>query len=509
MANRQKIDSNETGAAYAEELSLGVLPVTPIWKPLEPNSYDDFGGELTLLARNPINSSRQRKKGVITDLDASGGFNQDFTQSNLQDLLQGVMFADFRNKPSATVTEVTATGFEVADANIFAIGNIVFASGFTNPGNNGMKIVTAINGSPETEVAAAGLVVEGAPPAGAKITLVGVVAGSGDLTVDVSGTLPKIVSTTLNFGTLGLIAGEWIFVGGDAGNSFPDAVNNGFKRISLVDGDEITIDLSQTTMVADGGSPANDVHIFFGRVLKNELGPLIKRRSYQLERQLGAPDPAQPNNVQSEYLVGAVANEFTLNIEQADKINADISFVAINNEQRTAAQNVKIGTRAALVETDAFNTSSDFAMLRMNIIDPSNENPDPLFAYLTDLSFTINNNVSPNKAVAVLGAFDVTAGTFEVSAEATAYFSTIEAVQAVRNNANVEINAAVVKENAGFIIDLPLIALGDGRLEIEQDEPITLPLSMDAATAVKINPRTDYTALWVFFDYLPNLATPV
>lgn len=451
MAIRNKIDSNETSLFYAEEESLGKLPGAPIWYPGEPNSYDDFGGELTLLARNPINASRQRKKGVITDLDAAGGFNQDFTQTNFQNLLQGVMFADIRTKANYTLN-------------------------------------------------------------------------ANDLSVDASGALPKIVSPSLDFVAAGIIVGEWIFVGGDDGDKFANAGNNGFKRVSAVSAHELTIDLSTSTMVTEAAgtivspspespsplspSPIGGVTIYLGKVLKNELGALIKRRSYTFERQLGAPDTAQPAQVQAEYIQGAVANEFTLNVGVADKINADISFVATNFVQRTSVQGVMGGTRTPLVETDAFNTSSDFAMMRMNIIDPNNENPTALFAFLTELSFTINNNVQPNKAVAVLGAFDVTAGTFEVSASATAYFSTIEAVQAIRRNENVCINAAVVKENAGFVIDLPLVALGDGRLDVSQDDPITLPLSMDAATAIKINPNADYTALWVFFDTLPDLATP-
>ena len=37
------IDSNQSGLAVAEEVSLKVLPVTPIWYGLEPNSYADLG----------------------------------------------------------------------------------------------------------------------------------------------------------------------------------------------------------------------------------------------------------------------------------------------------------------------------------------------------------------------------------------------------------------------------------------------------------------------------------
>lgn len=512
MVARNKIDSNDTGLSIAEEVELGKLDPNPAnvnWYGLEPNGYDDFGGELTLLARNPINASRQRKKGAITDLDASGGFNQDFTQINTQNVLQGVMFADYREKPTFAIDTVTATGFTTADDITGVIGNmLMYASGFSTPANNGLHVVSA---AASGEISAPGLTAEALAPIGAKLILVGFRTAAGDLDVTVTGGAVNLSTTAFDLTRLNLIPGEWFYIGGDlTANQFTTVANNGFKRAVSITAHNIRIDQSVAIGMATEANSAKLVDIFIpARVLKNELEELIKRRSYQLERRLGVPDTASTNR-QAEYLIGAVPDQFKLNTEMADKLNADISFVAIDNDQRTQTQGVKAGNRVPLVESDLFNTSTDIVAMRLSVYDSANAAPTALFGYLTSFNLTINNNLSVNKAVAILGGFDITAGMFEVSAEAEAYFSTVEAVQAVRQNANVQMFMAFVKNNgsnmAGFIIDIPLIALGNARLNVEQNEPIKLPLTIDAATAALLNPALDHTLFWSFFDYLPNAA---
>lgn len=517
MALVNKIDGNATGLYYAEEDSPRTVSGDENWFPLEPNSYGDFGGQITKIARNPINASRQRKKGVTTDLDASGGLNTDLTQSNLQDVLQGLMFADARDTTTIAVTAVDVDGanpdeFEVASSTGIVVNDLIFASGFAEAGNNGVFLVTVVTGT-TVEVADGLLTAEASPPAGAQIQRCGHQFAATDLSVDVTGAFPRLFSAAFDLSTLGLIPGQSIYVGdsSNAAYSFGSAVNNGWKRVKFVEptglgGDYITIDKSDSDMVIDAGT-SKTVRIYFPtRILKNELGTDIVTRTYQLERSLGVPDTANPTDVQYEYLTGSVFNTASFNVAPANKITVDLGFLCMDHEQLAAGVGPKAGTHHAIVEADAFNTSTDFSRIRMAIVSDTDEAPLPLFAFLTDITLTVDNKATLNKAVSVLGAFDITAGMFEVGGSLTAYFVDVESVAAVRDNDDVTLDIAIARDNSGLVIDVPMIALGNGRLNVEQDQAIKIPLDMQAATGAKYDPTMDHTLMFNFFAYLPTVA---
>lgn len=501
-----KIDSNITGLRYAEEVCLRELPPSPIFYPLEPNSYSDFGGQISTVARNPINPSRQRKKGVTTDLDASGGFNQDLTINNTTRLLQGFFFADIREKrstqPMNGVAVVIAavdntTGAITAAAGLlgFKEGDLVATTGFGVTANNTLLTVSADSTATELVVDQA-LQDETTPPASAKVHVVGKQFPESDADIVMNGNLVRLESTTTDMTTLGLIRGEWLFVGGDASvNKFTS--NTGFARVSDIAEGYLEFDKVNWSATAEVGT-AKSIRVFFGDVLRNEDNPaLIKRRTYQVERTLGN----DADGMMSEYLVGAVPNELTLNIAQADKVTMDLSFVAVDNEQRTGGEGIKAGTRPSVTPASAFNTSSDFSRIKLSLVTEADALPKPLFAFATDMTLSVNNNVSPNKAIGVLGAFDTSAGTFEVGGSMTAYFADVTAAKAVRNNEDVTVDIIMLKRNLALLWDIPLLSLGDGRLQVEQDQAITLPLETTAAES-----KFNHTLLFQSFSYLPNVA---
>ena len=508
MAN--KIDSNVTGAAFAEEVSPRVLPADPVWYGLEPNSYSDFGGEVTTVAREPINASRQRKKGSATDLDASGGLTQDFTLTNHLRLLRGFFFADYTSRAGsheigeaetpvtgidAATNEYTANLAGVADADA---GMLLLASGFNVAANNGISQVVSVNEGVGV-IVSRDLQAE-VPPAGARLVAVGHQFAAGDIALDAFAGGFTLTSTAIaNLAALtGLRPGAWVYIGGDGpGEAF---AQRGYARLKSIAGSVATFDKATVDFVDNAGAGIT-LRLFYGRFIRNEDDPdLIKAFTIQIERTLGK----DANGTQSQYLEGAYANELTLNIPTAEKLTADISYVALNDVQRTGADGLKNGTRVKSLGEGLINTSSDVYRLHLSILDAADMTPTPLFGYVTEGTLTIANNVSPAKAVGVFGAFDVTVGNFDAGGSLTAYFSTVEAVAAVRNSADVSFDMIVAKDNAGFVFDIPLLALGGGRLNVEKDAPITLPLEMMGAE----NPL-GYTLSATFFPYLPNAAMPV
>lgn len=488
------VPSNGTGLAIAEEVigTPGTLPGTPVWMPFEPNTYTEFGGQTKLTPRNPITASRQRKKGVVTDLDAAAGFSTDFVTETLTRVLQGFMFADWRNKTNLSPTAVAAGAYTVASGGAaFLTNSLLFAEGFSLAANNGLKLVSA---STATSVTAAGTVVEASPPAGDKITCVGHQGASADITLTVNSGIPTLGSTALNFTTLGLIPGEWIWIGGDTAiTQFATAANNGAYRIKTIAANAIVFDRWPATPVTDTGT-GKTIQMFFGHVLKNESSAALQKlRTYHLERQL--------TTTQYEYVKGAAANTMALNVKKADKVTLDLSFVGLSTERAAVA---KSGTRETLPVQTAFNASTSFTRIRFN----DDSTGASLAAYVDELKLTIDNGIDPVKAVSALGGIDINYGDFMVSGSMSAFFTTYASVDAVLNNDDCSIDMLMVERAGaqglpvGWLFDVPLLALGDGRLKVEKDKPIMIPLSYDAAA----HGTLDHTLMVMDFTYLPVAA---
>lgn len=510
VAPAVKQDSNFTNLSFAFETAPGIVDGSVVWHPLEPNSYKDFGSNVKTVARQPINASRQLKKGVVVDQDSFSGFVQDLTADNLEQIGQCFLYANLITKDELPVTDVNGTtnAYAQASGGNYVAGDIIGAKGFTDAANNGHKFVT---GTPSTTVPVTDTGLVTAAGQTGIISRVGFRFATAGASIDVSGTYPKLVcaSAARIFTAMGLRPGEFIFIGGDpTAERFANANNNGYARIRSISATYLEFDKTQDVMTTDAGT-GKTISIFFGRVLVNQNNQaLIVKKPVQFERTLGASDTDAPSQIQAQYIVNSLADQMKFDFKTADIARMEFDFKASTEEDRDGVTGLKPGTRPAVTDTDAFNTTSDVAIMKMAKVTPGTSCPEPLFAFLTDLSINVNNNLKANKAIKYLGSFDMTPGFFQVTAEVTAYFTDIASLSAIRDNDSITLETHLMKFNRGISVDLPLVTLNKNMLDVKLNEAVMLPLGSDAATAKSIDASLDYTMMVIFWDYLPDLANP-
>ena len=503
MTKTLKIDSASVGLYIAKEESLNTLPSTPVWQQLEPSEIGDVGGETTQTSRTIIRPDRQNNRGAITDLSASADFTQELSQNNANELMQGFCFAKAHEPWTTKPLNAEDTGTTVtAGTDSYTLGNtsyavtglkagsLVKASGFATAGNNGVKKVTAI----DTGV----LTVSG-------VTTEAV--GDGWLEVvgyEVAASISVVGNVKLNFADadeLGLEIGQWIFIGGDT-NKFTD---NGtfFARIGKIEEDGLVLDFTtnSTALVAESSTT---IDIYWGITIHNEKDiDKIKRTTYTIEERLGYADQEQ-TVPQASYVSGCVPSEMTITVENSALSKIQYTFTGCRFYTRKGT--LATGDRLEPWDEKGYNNANEVYLACLSIVDADAETtkPDPLFAYMSSGNISINNNTSPQKAVGVLGAFDVAVGKFDCTASPSVYFSDVDAITAMQNNVDVGMQVIMSRNNEGIIFDIPMMGMGSSIPSVSEGEPITMDLTANGAKS-----KYGYTFAFQNFRYLPDVAMAV
>jgi hypothetical protein len=489
--------TNNFGLQYAIEQSLGVLPGSPEWKQLEPNAIGTFGSTITTVARSPISKNRQRRKGTVTDLDSAVEFDGDLTLEHFIDFIEGFCFADFVGAEVKVPTDVTGGAtdeYTVPSGTVLVQNTLVYARGFTNAGNNGLKVVDS-GASATTVPVTTDLVDEAAIPASQNVSLevCGYRSAAGDLDIDADG---NITSATLDFTTLGLTPGQAIWVGGDAAlNQFSTAANSGFVRVMVIETNKLTIDKTSQTFVTEANT-TQEVDIYFGRFVRNvgvDDGDYLER-SFNFEgayQNLAVPGPGD----EYEYAKGNYCNTVGFELPLTDKATVSFAFVGTDTDVPTGTRATNADTPVVPVQTSAFNTSADIARLRVQQVDETGLTTD-----FKSLTFNINNNVSPEKVLGQLGAKFMNTGNLEIDIEAQLLFTDGAVVEAVRDNTTVTMDFSIRNDDGAILVDIPSMTLGGGDREFPVNESILIN-----TTAQAFGDTTLGTSLGVsLFPYVPS-----
>tara|TARA_R110002167_G_scaffold143958_2_gene333677 strand:- start:31905 stop:33422 length:1518 start_codon:yes stop_codon:yes gene_type:complete len=500
--------TNNLAMAVAIETSIGVLPATPLWVKLEPNSIGAYGATITTVPRNPISNTRQQRKGSVTDLDSSVEWEGDLTKDHVMQFIEGFVFAQRQN---STIMERIQAGSDYdalaavatpeyshsALSAALVAGTLVFARGFSTTGNNGLKEVDAASTTTLTKTTTALTAETPTNASGARVDVCGfrITDGTWDDTAKAFG------STATDLTTLGLSVGAQFRMGSDV-NAFANGQAAG--RIVSITAALVTLDKVQnlgavSTLDGGGNETSTACDVLYGPFMKNVAvsdADFIER-SFAFE--LAYDDLQEPTGTgdEYEYAKGNLCNELVFNSPGQDKATLGFGFVGTTTDDITTTRLTNSGEAVEPLQTAAFNTAASFA--RLNLTDTSEVS---LGACFKSLTLTLSNEVSPEKCLGTLGATFMNTGNFLVSLEAELLFTDSDLAQAVKDNQTVTMDFLLENDDGALSVDLPSMTLGGGAKNYPVNESIKISVTGSAFADTTLDTSIGVTE----FPYFPTVA---
>lgn len=504
-----RVVTNDTTLSYAEEASLGVLPGSPEWFELQPNSIRAFGITPATEQRTPIGQARARRKGIVTDLDSAVEFEADLTLFHLRQFIEAFLFSQAVGADSFITSAATATGYTVPALSAGAAGrltyggaaakSLVYVRGFADDANNGLKPVTAAHAGGATEIKAAGNVAE-VPAATTlvEVSVAGVRGAAGDIEVDANG---DIISTVLDFTTLGLVAGQVIHVGGiDVIHQFFNEENLGFVRLRTIAAHKLTIDKRDQDFVVDdgtdtgGGGAALAIDLLFGQFVRTVPMDHADYLEKSLQFELASPNLMTGPVDGYEYAIGNLANAMSISIPLTGKATVTFGFMGTNTTDPSSVRATNAATAKGGGQEAAFGSASDIARLRVQDVDETGISTD-----FKSATFTLTNNVTAEKVIGNLGPKYLNVGMFEADIQNQMLFTNPEVIERIRCNETVGFDWALHNADGGAVFDLPAGTLTGGGREY----PANATVLVNDTFAAYLDDAFGYTVGVSFFPVLP------
>lgn len=451
-----------------------------LWTVQQPNEISSYSADITKTQRTPISTDRSARKGTVTNVEVAPGFQTDITLDTFRYWGDGFLYSKWVGAGAIDidVTSVDADSYNVATMGAaLTAGTLVYATGFTLAANNGLKTVGA--SSTTTEIMVSGLTVEASPPAEARLYVVGHVAAAGDIAINSNG---QLTSTTLDFTTLGLVPGQYVYIDG-----FTQAVTSKMARVTIIDENTLTLSNSEFTTEAGTGKT---VRLFVSSFVRNV--PVDSADFLKTEYTMEARYNTTP--VIYEYARAVAANQMTINAPLTEKMTMDLTFVAQDLSEPVETPLPGAGY-AEFVANEAYNTVTNLNRVRLTGIDESG-----LSTYLKDVTVTINNNVSGENVLGVMGAAFTNIGNLEITMDTETVMTDGSVLAAIRNNATVNFELAGVNGDGAFVVNIPAMTLGDGSKNLATGEKVKVTVSGTAHEEETIG----YMIGFSLFPYLPT-----
>ncbi len=445
-------DSNRIRLTAIKEVTFGVTPSTPRMRTMRITS-EALKYEPSYATSSEIRFDRMNADPGLMNTTNVGPINYELSypvpSSPFGDMLESVLYGSWVNTPSrdndgtadSVITGVATSGgvITVTTGAAFVTGQLVRNSGFTNAANNGTFKCTTGSATVPAFVGA-GLVDESAPPAAARMKVVGFEGASGDITATATG----LGSTALNFTTLGLAVGQWVKIGGTAAaNKFATAALNSWARITAIAATALTLDNLPTGWTTDTGT-SKTIRVFFGDYVRNGT----TRSSFSIEK--GFMDQTTPTYT---LQAGLVPSQMDLNIDTDALITGSLSFEGLTGSVSTTSVD---DTPDAATTNVVMSGNASVARISENGSAVTSPN------YTKSLKISVNNNLRRNSAVGNVGAVDIGAGECSVTGTIETYFGSDTLYNKLLNNTPSNVSSIATKNNQALILTIPRMTYVSG-----------------------------------------------
>jgi hypothetical protein len=510
-----RVLTNGMTLSYAREASLGVLPGSPQWFEIEPNSIGGFGTTIAKEVRTPINRARARRKGVPTDLDSATEIEADLTLTHMRDFAEAFCFARavggdayLASAASSTVYTIPVLSSQQAARLIYGASTaktLLHARGFVIPGNNGIKVLGAAVTAGGTTLTVSGLAAETvAAKQMAEVAIAGIRGAAGDLKIDAAGNL---TSTGLDFTTTGITKGQVIHIGGvDVLNRFFNVNNFGFARVDIVAANKLTLSKRDQPFTTDdgtstgsGGTPVA-IDILFGQFVRNVAMDSVDYLEVATQFELASPNLMPAAATGFEYSIGNWADSWSIAIPLTGKVTTTMGFVGLDTTKPTATRATNAANAKAPNQAGAFSSATDIARLRVQDVDETGLTTD-----FKTVTFTLTNSVAGEKVIGKLGAKYLNAGDIQCDIESQQIFTNPDVIERIRCNRTVGFDWVLRNGDGGAAFDLPTGTLGGGAREYPANQSV---LINDTFAAHQEEVPYGYTLGISFFPVLPSVACP-
>ncbi len=472
-------DTNAATIGLILETTAGTTPTSPAFETIRTTGQAGLSASPITVRSTELRTDRRVTDLILVGREAGGDISMEVAYGTFDTLMEGAMFNTWTEKPTVvnvtadieisdvlaatdTITVITAQGSQFVDQMLIEM------TGFTDTTLNvGLHEVVSSTATTVVVESSPGLVDEPSVPLGARIRYVGFVGASGDITATAGP--DTLTSTTLDFTTLGLVAGDWIKVGGNvAGEQFiaGNVNGNGLCRVgtTAITATVLTLDVVPALWAADTAA-SQTIQVWVGDFIREGTTD----RSYSIEQQFSDHSP-----VTFQLYTGMEVNSFTIQADSQAVVTASATFVgrdAAFSETRTSG-----ATDVAANTNDVLNTSSDVGILFEDGVALAAPN------HVLSTSITINNAMRRQNAVANIGSVGFGKGKADVQIGLQTYFGNQDLAEKVLNNTTTSYTFSLEDNNNNmYVFDAPSVKFSEGSPDVGgEDDDILLPLTGQA-----------------------------